>query len=76
MQLCQLKPTLLTRGDDLVRLARRVLHNCLIVDDDRDDDDYDDPQTTLPSVISQEDNNINNNKDKHTITKTKNTIHK
>ena len=33
VQLCQLKPTLLTRGDDLIRFARRILKNCLIVEE-------------------------------------------
>jgi hypothetical protein len=33
VQLCQLKPTLLTRGDDLKRFAKKILQNCSIVSD-------------------------------------------
>ena len=37
VQLCQLKPTLLTRGDDLIRFARKILQNCSIVSDCEED---------------------------------------
>ena len=33
VQLCQLKPTMLTRGGDLIRFAKRILQNCSIVND-------------------------------------------
>ena len=39
VQLCQLKPTLLTRGDDLIRFAKRILQNCLIVNDKEENGD-------------------------------------
>jgi hypothetical protein len=39
VQLCQLKPTLLTRGDDLIRFGKRILQNCSIVDIERQNDE-------------------------------------
>lgn len=38
VQLCQLKPTLLTRPDDLVNYATRILENCSIYEE-RDEED-------------------------------------
>jgi hypothetical protein len=44
VQLCQLKPTLLTRGDDLIRFGKRILQNCSIVDIERQNEQEDDAQ--------------------------------
>jgi hypothetical protein len=44
VQLCQLKPTLLTRGDDLIRFGKRILQNCSIVDIERQNEQEDHAQ--------------------------------
>ena len=58
VQLCQLKPTLLTRGDDLIRFGKRILQNCSIVDierqndEEKEDGDQDKNKKTHASSIS------------------------